>query len=145
MSDFNVPRFRPKKKHYEISEIDRMQGGWDTWQPITIESGHDLTTDKSIAMAKIDIEKANPEVIAFAWVCTSWTFMQNVNRKDPGHAERLAQQRSLLLKTLSPSGTYERRHCANGELFLARTQWDRSLVNNLLCSSMTIKKKFHNR
>ena len=38
--------------------------GWETWQPITIESGYDLTTDHGINMAKHDIEKANPDVIA---------------------------------------------------------------------------------
>ena len=49
-----------------------MQRGWDTWQPIAIQSGYDFTTEEGIAM---DIEKANPDVITFAWVCNPWTLM----------------------------------------------------------------------
>ena len=45
-----------------------MQRGWETWQPITVESGYDLTSDKGIAMAKMNIEKASPDVIVIAWV-----------------------------------------------------------------------------
>ena len=95
-----------------------MQRGWETWQPITIESGYDLTSDKGIAMAKMDIEKANPDVIVFAWVCTPWTLMQNMNNKVPGHAARLSQQRSVHLKMLAFAEWCERRQSANGGLFL---------------------------
>ena len=95
-----------------------IQRGWETWQPITIESGYDLTTNKGIEMAKIDIEKANPDVIVFAWVCTPWTLMQNLNSKVPGHAERLAHQRELHSKMLSFAEWCERRQSAHGGLFL---------------------------
>ena len=109
-----------------------MQRGWDTWQPITIESGYGLTSDKGIAMAKLDIEKANPDVIVFAWVCTPWTLMQNMNNKVPGHAERLGQQRSLHLKMLAFAGvvratTVRKRRTLPGR----KIRWDQSPGNNL--------------
>ena len=95
-----------------------MQKGWDTWQPITIEPGYDPTTDKGNAMAKMEIEKAKPDVIVFAWGCTPWTLMQNMNNKVLGHAERLAQQRSLHLEMLAFAEWRERRQSANCGLFL---------------------------
>ena len=33
-----------------------MAAGWIGWQPITIESGYDLTTSKGVSMAKKDVE-----------------------------------------------------------------------------------------
>ena len=44
------------------------QRGWTTWQPVTIETGYDLTTHAGIATAKHDIDKADPDVLVFAWV-----------------------------------------------------------------------------
>ena len=95
-----------------------MQKGWDMWQPIMIESGYDPMSDKGVAMAKMDIEKANPDVIVFAWVCTPWTLMQNMKNKVPGHAERLGHQGFLHLKMLAFAEWCERRQSANGGLFL---------------------------
>ena len=92
--------------------------GWETWQPITIESGYDLTTDAGVARAKNDINKACPDVIVFAWVCTPWTIMQNMNIRVPGHAQRLAAQRALHMKMLSFAEWCERRQSAHGGFFL---------------------------
>ena len=69
-------------------------------------------------MAKMDIEKASPDVIVFAWVCTPWTLMQNMNNKVSGHAAHLCQQRSVHLKMLAFAEWCERRQSANGGICL---------------------------
>ena len=97
-----------------------MAAGWIGWQPVTIESGYDLTTSKFVSMAKKDVEKANPDVIVivFAWLCSPWSQMQNLSNNVPGHKHKIKNQRALHLHLLDFAEWCERRQSANGKLFL---------------------------
>ena len=92
--------------------------GWIGWQPVTIESTFDLTTSKGVLTAKKDVEKANPDVIVFAWPCSPWSQMQNLNNNVPGHKDKIKNQRALCLRPRDFAEWCERRQSANGKLFL---------------------------
>ena len=85
---------------------------------MTIETGYDLTTHAGIATAKHDIDKADPDVLVFAWVCTPWSTMQNMNSRVPGHPEKLMRDKANHMKMLGFAEWCERRQSANGKLFL---------------------------
>ena len=92
---------KTKRRQYSIMEICTwsmlittlaIAAGWTGWQPITIEGGYDLTTTRGTTMAKTDVDKANPDVIVFAWPCSPWSQMQNLDNKVPGHQDKIALQ-----------------------------------------------------
>ena len=124
---WHVDKMKVKRRQYSIMEICTwsmlittlaIAAGWTGWQPITIESGYDLTTTRGINMAKSDVDKANPDVIVFAWPCSPWSQMQNLNAKVPGHQTKIALQRQTHLRLLDFAEWCERRQSANGKLFL---------------------------
>ena len=69
-------------------------------------------------MAKKGVEKANPDVIVFAWPCSPWSQKQNLNNHVPGHKDKVKNQRALHLQLLDFAEWCARRHTANGKLFL---------------------------
>ena len=67
--------------------------GWDVISPVTLETGYDLTTRTGRRMAMDVLEKEKPDLVVFAWPCTVWSALQNINNKTSEYAEKLQERR----------------------------------------------------
>lgn len=79
---------------------DAYQRGWDAYEPITLESGWDLTQKQVQDEAFRYLERIDPDLIMVAWPCAPWSIMQNANMKTP------TQVRILRLKRLRSRRTF---------------------------------------
>ncbi len=70
------------------------QRGWDTYEPVTLKSGWDLTNKQVQDEAFRYLERIDPDFIMIAWPCAPWSIMQNANMRTP------TQVRMLKLKRL---------------------------------------------
>ena len=55
------------------------QRGWEVWEPISLETGFDLLTPSGQKEAFEHVQHVRPSVLAFAWPCTCWSPLQNLN------------------------------------------------------------------
>ena len=76
------------------------QRGWDTYEPVTLESGWDLTNKQVQDEAFRYLERIDPDFIMIAWPCAPWSIMQNANMRTP------TQIRILKLKRLRSRRTF---------------------------------------
>ena len=72
--------------------------GWDVLEPITLESGFDLLTQKGRAEAMAYLEKERPDVVVFAWPCTPWTRMRECFGTTPAQQARYEKEKGAASK-----------------------------------------------
>ena len=83
-----------------LSAVARSRG-WEVWEPISLETGFNLLTEAGQREAFEYIQHAQPSMLAFAWPCTYWSCLQNLNvgkRKDEAtYRKERERHRTMML------------------------------------------------
>ena len=67
--------------------------GWESVNPITIETGFNLRQPEGIKAAWAVLREFEPDFVTSAFPCTPWSTLQNLHLKIEGYSERLARKR----------------------------------------------------
>ena len=70
------------------------RGCWEAWEPISLESGWDVSTMDGQNKAMKYIQEVEPDVLMIAWPCSPWSPLQNISMRTD--AQRLTLQRKRL-------------------------------------------------
>ena len=73
-----------------------MANGWEAWQPVTLESGFDLTTAAGQNSAWNYIERIQPDAMVIQFPCSPWSRLQQMNTT-PSQQQRLAEEQQHFL------------------------------------------------
>jgi hypothetical protein len=73
------------------------QRGWEVWEPISLEPGFDLLTQHGHKEAFEYVQHVRPSVLAFAWPCTWWSPLQNLNEDEGAFLQMLEKHRCMML------------------------------------------------
>lgn len=60
-----------------MTAVDR--GGWEAYEPITLDSGWDVRVPGIQDAAMKYLERIDPDLVVVAWPCGPWSIMQNAN------------------------------------------------------------------
>ena len=74
--------------------------GWETFEPITLESGWDLERPEVQNNAMNYLDQIDPDVVMIAWPCAPWSALQNLNKGTPLRRKLLRRKRLRSRKTL---------------------------------------------
>lgn len=78
--------------------VDR--GGWEAYEPITLDSGWDVRVPGIQDAAMRYLERIDPDLVVVAWPCGPWSIVQNANQRTPLQRRALAWKRALARKTV---------------------------------------------
>ena len=70
------------------------RGCWEAWEPISLESGWDVSTMDGQNKAMQYLQEAESDVLMIAWPCGPWSPLQNISMRT--EAQRLTLQRKRL-------------------------------------------------
>ena len=70
------------------------RGCWEAWEPISLESGWDVSAYEGQDKAMDYIKEVQPDLLMVAWPCGPWSPLQNINVRT--EAQKLALQRKRL-------------------------------------------------
>ena len=76
------------------------EGGWSTYEPITLDSGWNLEHKCDRDRAFKYLEEIDPDAIAIAWPCGPWSILQNANGRTALQRRALQLRRIKARRTL---------------------------------------------
>jgi len=92
--------------------------GWQTCNPVSLETGYDLLTHDGRTAAWRHIERENPDALVVAWPCDPWSSIQNLNRQRPDTWLRILHRRTQHRALTKFAARCEKRQRDNHKLFL---------------------------
>ena len=70
------------------------RGCWEAWEPISLESGWDVSTMAGQDKAMCYIQEVEPDLLMIAWPCGPWSPLQNISVRT--EAQKLTLKRKRL-------------------------------------------------
>ena len=70
------------------------RGCWEAWEPISLESGWDVSTMAGQDKAMRHIQEVEPDLLMIAWPCGPWSPLQNISVRT--EAQKLTLRRKRL-------------------------------------------------
>ena len=75
-----------------VSQVARSRG-WQVGEPVNLESGFDLLTIGGQRRCNDYLRSFQPDAVVFAFPCTTWSVMQQINQRTPQQKQRLEERR----------------------------------------------------
>ena len=92
--------------------------GWQTCNPVSLETGYDLLTHDGRTAAWRCIEREKPDALIVAWPCDPWSSIQNLNKQRPDTWLRVLHRRTQHRALTKFAARCEKYQRDNHKIFL---------------------------